>query len=291
MYDIAVIGGDIRQIYMVKRLLSHRLSVITYGLSHPFIEGLADQGKTMADTIKKSSVIVSAIPFSSDGCSIPALTASSDMTVSSFLNCIASGQTVFAGMFSDSVKEELNKKNVAFYDFMTNDGVAILNGIATAEGAIMKAIEVSSGNLHQSQVLITGFGRCGKVLAKKLLGLDCQITVAARKASDRCLAEALGCRSMSFDCLFSSVSGFDYIFNTVPTLLFDKVLLKQISSETALIDIASRPGGFDFHAARELSLNLHHFLGIPGKVAPKASGDILVDFIFETNTLRKKVSL
>lgn len=291
MYDIAVIGGDIRQIYMVKRLISCHLSVIAYGLSHPLIEGLASQGSSMADTIAASPVLVSAIPFSSDGCSIPALTSSSDMTIANFLSHIKSGQTVFAGMFSDCIKKELTQKNVAFYDFMTNDSVAIRNGIATAEGAIMKAIEMSSGNLHDSPVLVTGFGRCGKILAKKLQSLDCQVTVAARKSADRSLAEAFGCRSLPLGSLASSISDFCYIFNTVPVLLFDRTLLKRVSPEASLIDIASRPGGFDFQAARELSLNLCHFLGIPGKVAPKASGDILVDFIFETNTLRKKVSL
>lgn len=291
MYDIAVIGGDIRQIYMVKRLVACHMSVITYGLSHPLIDGAANQGSSMAQTMAASPVIVSAIPFSNDGCSIPALTSSSDMSVSNFLSCIEKGQSVFAGMFSDTVKKEFHIKKVDFYDFMTNDSVAILNGIATAEGAIMKAVEVSSGNLHHSQVLVTGFGRCGKVLAGKLAGLDCHVTIAARKDCDRALAEALGFSSLSFDELPCALSGFDYIFNTVPVLLFDKSMLSRISPETAVIDIASRPGGLDFQAAKQYSLNVHHFLGIPGKVAPKASGDILVDFIFQTNRLRKKGSL
>ncbi|KSV57981.1 dipicolinate synthase subunit DpsA [Acetivibrio ethanolgignens] len=289
MYDISVIGGDIRQIYMIKRLLSCHLSVIAYGLSHPLIEGAVSQGSTMAAAIQSSPVIISAIPFSSDGCMIPALTSSSDMSISCFLDSVQSGQTVFAGMFSKDIKEALTQKRVCFYDFMTNDGVAILNGIATAEGAIMKAIESGSGNLHGSQVLVTGFGRCGKVLAKKLSGLDCCVTVAARQDCDRCLSRALGYDSISFEELPHRVSDFNYIFNTVPVLIFDSSLLKRISPEAVLIDIASRPGGFDFKTAKNLSLNLHHFLGIPGKVAPKASGDILVDFIFQTNTLRKKV--
>lgn len=291
MYDFAFIGGDIRQIYMVKRLLSCHFSVITYGLTHPLIEGMASQGSTLADTIKSSPVIISSIPFPKDGGSIPSLTSSSDMTGANFLNCISKGQTVFAGMLSDAVKNELSCKGVAFYDFMTNDGVAIRNSIATAEGAIMKAIEAGSGNLHKSRVLVTGFGRCGKVLAEKLSRLDCKVTVAARKEADRCLAEALGLSSVSFTELPSAASQFDYIFNSVPVLLFDRDLLKQISPETVLIDIASLPGGFDSVAAKDFSLNFHHFLGIPGKVAPKASGDILVDFILQTNIPRKKVSL
>lgn len=289
MYDISVIGGDIRQIYMIKRLLSCHFSVTAYGLSHPLIDGAVNQGSTMALTMQSSPVIISAIPFSSDGCMIPALTSSSDMSVSCFLDSIQSGQTVFAGMLSGDIKDAFTQKKVRFYDFMTNDGVAILNGIATAEGAIMKAIESGCGNLHGSQVLVTGFGRCGKVLARKLLGLNCCVTIAAKQDSDRCLSRALGYQSISFEELSRRISDFDYIFNTVPVLIFDSSLLKRISPEAILIDIASRPGGFDFKTAKSLSLNLHHFLGIPGKVAPKASGDILVDFIFQTNTLRKKV--
>jgi dipicolinate synthase subunit A len=301
MYDIAVIGGDQRQIYMIKRFLSYHLSVITYGLSHPLLSQsplgdeakgcMAKIGATMKDTLRSSRVVVSAIPFSKDGMTIPALTSSSDLTVSSFLNHIESGQTVFAGMFSPAVEKAFSEKNVTFYDFMKNDGVAVLNGVATAEGAIMKAIEVSSQNLHKSPVLVTGFGRCGKILAKKLAGLDCEVFVAARGETDRCLCEALGLKSLSFLELSGRLSGFRYIFNTVPSLIFDRALLSEISAETILLDIASKPGGFDTFAVKEFSLNLHHLLGIPGKVAPKASGDILVDFIFQTNALRKKVSL
>ncbi len=291
MYDIAVIGGDIRQLYIIRRLVACHFSVIFYGLCHPFIDGIGITAKTLEEAIHSSQILVSSIPFLKADDTIPSLGEYPDMNIASFLQNIESGQTLFAGMLSLQLKEKLIEQNVSFYDFMENDGVAILNGIATAEGAIMKAIEAGSGNLHGSQVLVTGFGRCGKILACKLSGLGCQVTVAARSFSDRCLAYAMGYQILPFESLPCEVEHFSYIFNTVPVRIFNNSLLNRLHPEVILIDIASKPGGVDFEKAKALSLNFHHLPGIPGKIAPKASADILVDFILQTNVLRKKVSL
>ena len=40
MYDIAIIGGDIRQAYMVQFFRKKNFSVITYGLTHPMIQDI-----------------------------------------------------------------------------------------------------------------------------------------------------------------------------------------------------------------------------------------------------------
>lgn len=40
------------------------------------------------------------------------------------------------------------------------------------------------------------------------------------------------------------------IFNTVPALVLDETVLKGLPQETLVIDLASRPGGTDFEAAK-----------------------------------------
>ena len=49
---------------------------------------------------------------------------------------------------------------------------------------------------------------------------------------------------------------------------------------TLLIDLASEPGGVDFPSAGELGIPTVHALSLPGKVAPKASGEIIKNIIY-----------
>ena len=279
MYDIAVLGGDIRQVYMVSLFHEANLSVITYGLTHPIIEDSCTQGTSIKEAIKSSMVLVSAIPFSRDGITIPSLTAASDMNVTQFTSHACCNQTLFAGMLSPSIKSFCQQNQINYYDFMEDDAVAIANGIATAEGAIMEAIARSSGNLHGSCCLLLGFGRCGKTLAMKLKGLDAKVSIAARKSSDLALANALGFHPLSFDVLKETIGTYDYIFNSIPAFVLDSCLLSQLSKEAVIIDIASHPGGLDHTKAKELGINASLCLGIPGKVSPKASAKILADMV------------
>ena len=211
---------------------------------------------------------------------IPSLTSASDLTIDCFLASSFRDQTLFAGMISPKIKEHCCQNHIRYYDFMEDDSIAIANGIATAEGAIMEAIERSSGNLHGSKCLVLGFGRCAKTLAMKLKGLDAKVTVSARNQTDLALANALGFHPMPLIKLKETIGSYDYIFNSIPALVLNSFLLSKVSKETVIIDIASSPGGLDYQKARELGLNANLCLGIPGKVSPKASAQILADMVF-----------
>ena len=288
MYDIAIIGGDMRQVYMIPMFRQKNLSVITYGLTYPMMKDICSQGKTMKETIKSSMVLVSSIPFSKDGIVIPSLTSPFDMTTDCFFDATLPKQMLFAGMISPTIRNHCSEHQVSYYDFMEDDCIAIANGIATAEGAIMEAISKSSGNLHKSQCLVLGFGKCAKTLAMKLKGLDAFVTIGARKASDLALSNALGFETITLNCLNEILPSYDYIFNSIPALILDNDLLCNISKETIIIDIASSPGGLNYKKAKELNLNANLCLGIPGKISPKASAQILSEKVFDYISNRKK---
>ena len=72
-----------------------------------------------------------------------------------------------------------NNHEVSLYFFK------IKNAFLTAEGALSTAIESSAVSLINSRVLITGYGRIGKALAKYLSVFTRNITVFARKEKDR----------------------------------------------------------------------------------------------------------
>ncbi|MFA9464196.1 MAG: dipicolinate synthase subunit DpsA [Velocimicrobium sp.] len=290
MYEIVLFGGDIRQIYMAQYFRALDYSVITYGLSHPLIQDICKQASSFQEAISLGSILIGPIPLSNDQTNIPSLTSCSDLNLDTLLDTIRKDQVLFAGMISTSVVEYCDKNQIICYDFMKEDSVAIANGIATAEGAIMEAIGKSTGNLHKSSTLVLGFGRCAKILAHKLDGLDAYVTVCARNDSDLAYAEAFGYETCTLCDLPAKINSYSYIFNSIPYMVLSKELLYQVSKDTTIIDIASSPGGLDYSTARALNLNASLSLGIPGKVAPKASAKLLANYCLKKLSCRKKVS-
>ena len=61
--------------------------------------------------------------------------------------------------------------------------------------------------------------------------------------------------------------------------MFTRDVLKRIKKDTLIIDLASRPGGVDFSAAKELGLRVIWALSLPGKIAPVTSGAIIKDTV------------
>ena len=47
-----------------------------------------------------------------------------------------------------------------------------------------------------------------------------------------------------------------------------------------LIDLASKPGGVDFSAAKELGIHAVQALSLPGKTAPRAAAEIIKNTIY-----------
>jgi dipicolinate synthase subunit A len=159
---------------------------------------------------------------------------------------------------------------------MESEKITILNAIATAEGTIMEAIQNSDINLHGSNCLVLGFGRCAKVLAGKLKAMDAIVTVAARSEEALAFAEAAGHKTLLLSDIKPLLPSYQFIFNTIPSLVLDKSCLELVNRNVTIIDIASAPGGVDFEYAMQQSLNAKLCLGLPGKVAPNTSADILV---------------
>ncbi|MCI8562084.1 MAG: hypothetical protein HFH69_01045 [Lachnospiraceae bacterium] len=170
-----------------------------------------------------------------------------------------------------------NNSQIAYIDYFKNPAIAIENAVATAEGAICEAIQASDLNLHQSQVLVVGFGKCGEVLADKLAGLKCNVSISTRSPMAKSRARAYGYQILED----SSYSKFNIIFNTAPAMVITAPIIDQLKSDTVIIDIASSPGGTDFNYCLQKGIKAKLCPGIPGKYSPKTSAKILFNQIQE----------
>lgn len=170
-------------------------------------------------------------------------------------------------------------------DYTKDEAFAIKNAYLTAEAAISLAVQNSENSLINSSVLITGFGRIGKALARYLQPFTSKITVCARSEEATALAASLSFSAKGFEDL-SDCSKYDFIFNTVPHPIFNKQELISIKDEALLIDLASFPGGVDVHFSEHYSVNLIIARGLPAKYSPKAAGIIVAQTV---NRLSKEV--
>ena len=233
---------------------------------------------SLKEALENSKYIIGPTPFCKDKMYI---TSSSTLGIlaDEFLSYCLPEQTIYAGAIPKHILELAKKNKLKMIDIMEWEHVSMLNGVATAEGAICEAIRNSVINLQGSKVLILGFGRCGQILAKKLAALDANVSVSVRNYDVLSMALAYGYNGFLLDDLKDYVSEFDYIFNTIPAMVLGKNMLIKIKKDTAIIDIASSPGGVDYNYAGDHCYNAGLYLGLPGTMSPKSSAKIQLDAI------------
>ena len=278
-YDFAIIGGDKRQVYMANELIARNFSVIVYGLQDPLLDLSCTAADSLADAIASGQIILTPIPVSKDGRNILAHNAKPDLTVDQLCSFLTAGHKLFGGCLTKEMKKICESKDIFYLDFMDQEEIVLFNTIATAEGTIAEAILGSNSNLHGSSCMILGFGRCARTLAEKLKGLCGSIDIAARSPIALAAANAASFGSVPLSRLDEKIDGYDYIFNTIPSLIITRELLMKTNPNVVIIDISSAPGGVDFNASKELYRNARLCLGLPGKYAPKASADFLIDYL------------
>lgn len=161
----------------------------------------------------------------------------------------------------------LNRPELSEYevwDLLADPWYLARNASITAHCTLELALEKLPVTLEKCPVLVIGWGRIGKCLAKLLHALGACVTVAARKESRRVMIDALGYKS----CAIGDIRAENYrlIINTVPAMVL------PAAPGTALkIDLASQPGigGSGVLQAR----------GLPGRLAPESSGALIAQLV------------
>lgn len=274
-YNLGIFGGDLRQVYMAEAFLKMGYRVCTYKIKEPVIHENCIAVQTPEELFDQCSVLIGPIPLTKDLVSI-ASASSQVLNTSNLTNRLTKEHILVGGIIPPSIIDLCKAKGIPYFDLMKDEKITILNAIATAEGSIMEAIKDSNINLHGSKCLVLGYGRCAKVLASKLKGLDASVIVAARSDDALAYAEASGLQTIPLKDIQIVIPSCHFIFNTIPALIMNKDCLSCVNKDVTIIDIASSPGGVDYEYAMNQNINAKLCLGLPGKVSPRTSADILV---------------
>lgn len=269
-FDFAVIGGDMRQVYLAEYLQECGCKVCKYALCADAPGTSCYTASSLLEAVSNAETILAPIPISK----------SKEIPLSLLADMLREGQSLFAGCIPRDFQEKVFSKGIFVSDLMKDEILTVKNSIATAEGAIAEAICKSSRNLHKSRCLVLGYGTCGKTLASYLKGMFCHVTVCARRPGVRAEAETLTGDAISPGELKEQAGSFDFIFNTIPAQIIDRSLLKSLKKQAFIIDIASAPGGLDHAEAENLGISAYLCPGLPGKYAPRSSACAIAEAVF-----------
>lgn len=280
--SISVVGGDLRIVKLIELLVEDGYTVYTYGMEMSEdlvnLEGV-EMCPTLEEVLNASDVVVGPMPLTSDRRNLSMPFSNIKLPVEEFVTKFTS-KNLIAGTLQEDQKKVLADKGVNYIDLSKREEFTVLNTISTAEGTIQIAMEETGRTIHGSNVLIMGFGRIGKVLAKMLDGIGANVYCEARKNEDISWIKAYGYSPIHLNNLNEYLGKFDIIINTIPFQILDSERLDLVKKDVVLIDVASNPGGIDRKSAKEKDLKVIWALSLPGKVAPLTSAEFIKETVY-----------
>ncbi len=276
---VGVIGGDLRQRYLVQFL-------IEAGFAPVYGSNLCPTEKKEAweipmlewqDMKKEVEIIAAPVPLvRSEG----KITGTS-LCWSELAADLQPHQCIFGGVFPTEMARYLRRKGIMYWDYMNSREVALKNAVATAEGAIAEAIRYWPENLLHCPCLVLGYGKCGRLLALRLKQFGAEVTVYARRKEVRVQAQTEGLDTADDQALENALSHCPVIFNTIPAPLLKSWHLTVLPKEHLLLELAGGLGCLSKELAEVSGIRYVSCPGLPGKYAPKESARILADYIID----------
>lgn len=280
---ISIIGGDLRIVNLAQMMQQDGKEILVYGMEHS--EEIMENDKitkikTLDEAIENADIIIGSIPFTSDNNKMYATFSDNDIKIQDLIKNNNKRKKFIAGSINDQNYKLLSNSYGGVIDIMKREELVILNTIATAEGAIEVAIKNTDTILLGSKVLVLGYGRVGKVVARKFYEMGAKVTCAARKKTDLAWIRAFGYNELDINDMKEELNKYNIIINTVPQMIINKNLMKYMRKDVLMIDLASNPGGINREQAKEMNLKLVWALALPGKVAPISSAYFIKETIY-----------
>jgi len=174
-----------------------------------------------------------------------------------------------------SAEELVQAQNVL--DPSKDEGFLRANAKLTAEGAIARAMGRTGRALLGNTCVVTGFGRIGQELVRRLTALEAFVIVCARNEGQMRRAHEMGAHPVPLDEIKSALKHADVVFNTIPAHVLGKAALDRIRTGTLVIELASPPYGMNIEMARHMGVSVVVEGGLPGRYAAMDAGAALFD--------------
>ena len=274
-HHITIIGGDLRYGYAARNLRQAGWLVDMF------------QVQRSPDSVDAASLFRSAqtflLPYPAFNAKgyVPFLQGETILHCSDIAAQCTPEMTLFCGR-PGPCAEVLRQTGARVIDYEQDAFLTAANAVPTAEGAIQIAMEQMDDTIWQSECLVIGFGRIGKLLSARLHRLGAHVTVAARNPADQALIAAFGMQHDTTAHYQLPLARYQLIVNTVPAPIFTAEQYAQLDPSCIIIDLASAPGGIDASKCLKHNLNFTHARGLPGKIAPATAGQLIAQSVLRS---------
>lgn len=194
---------------------------------------------------------------------------------------LENGSIVFARSCNYQSMNDLQKKDITFYNYFDDEIFMMKNAYITAEGTLSYIINNTKSSLENMKILVFGFGRVGKSLIKVLKNNNANVSVALRNPEKNSFASIIADKVFDLEEYKEKLYTFDVIVNTIPKIILKGDEFKLIRKDCFIIDLASKPGGLDYESAKIMDMKVIHALGVPGKMMPKTAAIYLQESILK----------
>ena len=279
IHSIAVLGGDARQRYLAELLRESGFAVQVFA-----VPGLENTAPSVQEAVGSADAVCLPTPAVRSG----SIAGFETLTPAQLLSALPEQAVIFGGGLG-AFRTLLQKTNTPHYDFLQNPALTLENAALTAEGALSLALQAMPEALQDAFVLVTGFGRIGKSLARKLKALGANVTLTTRRLSQFSTIEQLSCTPDETGVYRQPLSQYACVFNTVPAPVFSAEQIRSLSPGCVYIELASSPGGIAPDAEKPAA-----YLpapGLPGKTAPKTAAKLLFRAMLDSDFFSSQEAL
>jgi dipicolinate synthase subunit A len=170
----AVIGGDMRNVYLAELLKKDYQSVEIYGFEKSG-KPWAVKNSPLDFVLDGSRVVVGGIPLLNENGCITMPLSKEKLCFYELVEKIPEGAIVIAGKIADKTKAEFAERKIKCVDLLDREEMAVANAVPSAEGAVHILLEELPITLLGSRILIVGYGRLGKVLSRLLQSFGAEV--------------------------------------------------------------------------------------------------------------------
>ena len=279
--QVAFIGGDARQLEVIKKFIELDASVTLVGFNNldSTFTGAVKRDLTLDILGQMDALILPMVGTDDEGYVTSIFHSKPIHLTEKHFESMNPNLVIYTGMAKSYLKNNCHSHNIKLIEVLSRDDVAIYNSIPTMEGALMVAIQNTDFTIHGSTCIVLGLGRCGLSMARALHALGAKVKVGARKPEHLARIYEMGLTPFEITELCEQVSSADIIFNTIPALVLNAKVIACMPHHALIVDIASKPGGVDYRYAEKRGIKAILTPSLPGIVAPRTAGQIMAKIL------------
>lgn len=273
--SITIIGGDLRQCYAAEYLNARGYKVICcHTPDFPYHSEIR-QTDSIAQSLEHPGLVLAPTPLTRDNVHLFQTEIYPSCDLEDLWNSLSADHIIAAHSLSGEYQELL--KNIGCQTVIWGNFPLFQkeNARLTAEGLLAEVIRCTPFALSCANILLLGYGCCGREIANTFLPLCQNIYLIEQDTVKINEAESKGISLIRENDFSKLLPQCQIVINTVPASILEISQLTQLHSSCHIFDIASAPFGFPADTTEKCLLPYYRIPGIPGRFSPVNAGRII----------------